>query len=570
MHVRLSRLLRWGAVATVLAVVGLLAPPAQAASFVPLSGDGSSWAEPAIHQWSVDVESRGIRIDFGGQGSQAGRTKYMQGQADFAASDIAFITDSNPDPFGGGGESQQYAYSYIPIVAGGTSFLYNLTVGGKKITNLRLSGDTITKIFTGQITNWNDARITKDYGMRLPSKRINVITRSDGSGATYMFTRWMAKQYGSQWTSFCKARGGGGACGPTEFYPGFSGSIQRQGSDQVANYIASPSYGDGSIGYDEYAYALNSKIPVVKVLNQAGYYTLPTASNVAIALQKAVIDNNSKSVTYLMQNLDHVYTNPDRRTYPLSSYSYLIVPRTSRVANGITVGPPGRFMDGSNPKTSAKGATLSTWLNYVLCGAQQKAGALGYSPLPKNLVQGGFLQEGYIPSHVTVPESKQLNGCNNPTYHNGHNYLVEQAPFPSKCDKVGTPLTCAGGGGGSSGGGSNGSGGGGSSGGGSNGSGGGGSNGSGGGGSGSGNGSSGGPAASRSTAGGAVDPDTGKQLGGSDNSVANDNVSALPVSLTGHGGGSPLFAVLTALEILGAILVPTLLGTWLRKRRPRA
>jgi ABC-type phosphate transport system substrate-binding protein len=564
-YVRLPRLLAWVtlaiALATVLAAVALLAPPARGAGFAVLTGDGSSWAEPAIDQWSKDVHSRGITVNFSGDGSAAGRTKYMQNQADFAASDIAFLTSQNPDPFGGGQESQQYAYSYIPIVAGGTSFLYNLVVGGKKITNLRLSGDTITKIFTGQITNWSDSRITKDYGMRLPSKHINVITRSDGSGASYMFTRWMSKQYGSQWTSFCKARGGVGACGPTEFYPGFSGSIQRLGSDQVANYIASPSIGEGSIGYDEYAYALNSNIPVVKVLNNAGYYTLPTASNDAIALQAAVIDENPNSLTFLMQNLDHVYTNRDPRTYPLSSYSYLIVPRTSRNdGQGHTVGPPGRF-------NNDKGATLSTWLNYMLCGAQQKAGSLGYSPLPKNLVVGGFRQEGYLPGHVTVPDQKQLNGCNNPTYSNGVNHLIKDAPLPSRCDKLGAPLSC-GSGGGSGGGGSSNGGGSGSNGGSS------GSNGSGSGTNGNGsngNGSngpagSGGPSAHPSS-GAQIDPDTGQQLGGNDTNAANDNVAAVPTALSGHGGGSPLFAVLTALELVGAVVIPTVLGTWLRRKR---
>jgi hypothetical protein len=211
--------------------------------------------------------------------------------------------------------------------------------------------------------------------------------------------------------------------------------VQRNGSDQVASYIASPSFGEGSIGYDEYAYALNNNIPVVKVLNKAGYYSLPTPSNVAIALTKAVIDNNEASPTYLMQNLDQVYTNPDPRTYPLSSYSYLIVPRAHREINGNNAGPPPRF-------DSSKGATLSTWLNYVLCGAQQKAGALGYSPLPKNLVVGGFQQVDNIPGHVATPDTQQLTGCNNPTYSNGHNYLVDDAPQPNPCDKVGQPLTC--------------------------------------------------------------------------------------------------------------------------------
>ncbi len=211
--------------------------------------------------------------------------------------------------------------------------------------------------------------------------------------------------------------------------------MQRNGSDQVASYISSPSFGEGSIGYDEYAYALNNNIPVVKVLNKAGYYSLPTPSNVAIALQRAVIDENPTSPTFLMQNLDGVYTNSDPRTYPLSSYSYLVIPRDHRLINGNNAGPPPRF-------DSSKGKTLSTWMNYVLCGAQQKAGALGYSPLPKNLVVGGFQQVAHVPGHVATPDLKQLNGCNNPTYSNGVNHLIADAPQPDPCDKVGTPLTC--------------------------------------------------------------------------------------------------------------------------------
>jgi ABC-type phosphate transport system substrate-binding protein len=127
---------------------------------------------------------------------------------------------------------------------------------------------------------------------------------------------------------FCHSSGGPAHCGPTEFYPGgHPREVQRNGSDQVASYITAF---EGSIGYDEYSYALLNNIPAVKVLNPGGYYVLPTASNVAIALQKAVIDENPNSVTFLMQNLDHVYTYTDPRSYPLSSYSYLVVPRSGR------------------------------------------------------------------------------------------------------------------------------------------------------------------------------------------------------------------------------------------------
>jgi hypothetical protein len=369
----------------------------------------------------------------------------------------------------------------------------------------------------------------------------------------------MWKVYPSIWTPFCHAEGGGGACGPTEFYPQFSGSVQRNGSDQVASYIASPSFGQGSIGYDEYAYALDNHIPVVKVLNKAGYFTLPTASNVAIALQKAVIDENPQSPTFLMQNLDGVYTNSDPRTYPLSSYSYLIVPRDKRTINGNRTGPPSRF-------STDKGRTLSTWLNYVLCGAQQKAGALGYSPLPKNLVVGGFLQVDHVPGHVATPNLKQLNGCNNPTYHDHHNYLIEDAPFPSKCDKVGTPLTCGqgptgGGGGGKHHRGRQRSGSGPSA--------------------GVGPASSGasGPVGAGAGPGGpsssaSVDPVLGVGVGGGGSSgttqpglAGSQTITALPVSLNQSRSENWLLAALTALDIVAAIVLPGLLISWIRRRR---
>jgi ABC-type phosphate transport system substrate-binding protein len=419
------------AAAMALAVAAVPTAPARAASYVPLQGDGSTWAEPAISQWSRDEVPLGIHINFTGDGSAQGRSHYASDQNDFAASDIAFLTQG--DPFGGGIERSQYSYSYIPIVAGGTTFIYNLVVGGRKVTNLRLSGTTLARIFTGQITDWSDPAITRDYGARLPGQPITVVTRSDGSGASYMFTRWLSKQYTAMWNSFCAAHGGPATnCGPTEFYPGFGSSIQKNGSDQVAAFLASP-IGQGSIGYDEYAYALNYGIPAVKVLNQAGYYSLPSASNVAIALQAAIIDDDPKSVTFLMQNLDDVYTYGDPRAYPLSSYSYLIIPRDSTVTNSP---PPPQFSAG-------KGVTLSTWLNYVLCGAQQKAGQLGYSPLPKNLVVGGFEQVDHMPSHVPTPDLTQLNGCNNPTYSDGVNHLIQDAPMPSPCDRVTAPLNCS-------------------------------------------------------------------------------------------------------------------------------
>jgi ABC-type phosphate transport system substrate-binding protein len=502
--------------------------------FTPLNGFGSSWAGPAIDQWAEDVHTEGIVINFDPDGSAAGRQQWSENQADFAASDIAFLT--SPDPFQGGTENPTYAYSYIPIVAGGTSFMYNLQVGGKRITNLRLSGETIMKIFTGQITNWDNPEITADYGQQLPSLPITVVVRADGSGASYQFSEWMKTEFPSDWQSFCSKSGGPANCGPTEFYPdsALPNAKSLNGSDLVANYIASTS-NNGAIGYDEYAYALDDNIPVVALQNAAGYDVKPLAPNVAIALQKAQINEDSSSPDFLMQNLQSVYGFSDPRTYPLSSYSYLIVPRTSRAG---TNGPPPVFMGSDNG--ASKGYTLSTWLNFVLCGAQQTAGALGYSPLPYPLITGGYLQFSHIPGAISVGTvASFISKCNNPTYDDGVNTLIKNAPYPTPCQFHTAPLNCtvkngkavatttADTGSGTAGKGSGGSG----------------------------NGST-------------INPNTGQVNNGDTGDDPGAAINASPVSLSGPAPQEAwVFAVLIVLALLAAIAAPTVLGSWLERRR---
>ncbi len=400
--------------------------------FAQLNGSGSSWAALAIDQWTSTLANNGITINYSPIGSATGRDQFIQGLDDFAGTDPPFrnggdkIAQTPP-------EISHYGYSYIPDTAGGTAFMYHLTVGGQQVTNLRLSPKTIMDIFTGAVTNWDAPEITHDYGQPLPNLPITPVVRTDGSGATFFFTRWLEHVFPSEWNAFCTRVTQGrvkGACPETEFYPtngpGWTAKGEA-GSTAVADYITA-SYANGAIGYDEYAYAINSHYPVVKVLNPAGYYVLPTASNVAVALTQAHINEVQSSPDFLQQNLDDVYTYKDPRSYPVSSYSYLIAPRE---ASKI----PPRF-------NNDKGATLSTFANYILCAGQQNLAQLGYSPLPLNLVKGGLLQSDHIPGHVAGPNLTTLKGCANPTFTNGVLTLLKDAPQPSPCDKLGEPLNC--------------------------------------------------------------------------------------------------------------------------------
>ncbi|HEV2375405.1 MAG TPA: substrate-binding domain-containing protein [Streptosporangiaceae bacterium] len=517
------------AVALGLAGLGLTAAPAPAsASTVPVSGSGSSWASVAIDQWAQDLRPNGIVVNYNADGSAAGRQSWIQDQYDFAGSDPPFRDGT--DVLGGTGrEVVPFTYSYVPDTAGGTAFMYHIDVAGHLITNLRLSGGTIMKIFTGQITNWDDPTITKDYGAQLPNLPIIPVIRSDGSGATFFLTRWMAHMFPSDWNAFCQHVHPGiqGNCPQTEFYPQFGNAKAENGSNNVATYITS-SFGNGAIGYDEYAYALNSHFPVVKVLNPGGYFVLPSASNVAVALTKAVIDENPKDPNFLQQNLDNVYTYTDPRSYPLSSYSYLIVPRSPK--------PPLEF---ATP--AGKGLTLTSYINFMLCDGQKQMPQLGYSPLPENLVVGGLQQANQIPGHGTVIGPGSLNQCGNPTMQNGKNVLLANAPYPSPCDKLGAPLNCvvvngkataAGGGTSPT------------------------------------TGPSTGPSASANPTTGVGTTGTG--IGGPGGTATGGQVTGQVVNLAADQTSKTIFGVLTALGVIAAVALPPAIAGWLRRRRGQA
>ncbi|HEY8092850.1 MAG TPA: phosphate ABC transporter substrate-binding protein PstS [Acidimicrobiales bacterium] len=382
--------------------------PAQADDYVPISGAGSTWSQVAVDAWRADVRASGVVVNYAGTGSTDGRSQFIQATVDFANTEIPF---QNPPEPGQQAEIPDRPFAYLPMVAGGTSFMYNLTVGGQQVRDLRLSATTLAKIFTGQITRWSDPEIAKDTGRALPDIPIIPVVRSDGAGASAQFTLYMRSQANAVYCPFIrdKLHLSGDACPSVSFYPAFGSSKAQNGSNGVANYV-SASYGAGAIGYVEYAYAKRINFPVASLLNSAGYYSQPTAGNVAVALTKAQINPD------LTQNLESVYTNPDPRTYPMSSYSYMVVPTTTAA-----------------PFNEDKGRTLSTFINYFLCGGQQKADILGYSPLPANLVTAGFEQVARIPGAVASPAISQ---CNNPALN-----ILKSAPQPNPCMKVGSTCT---------------------------------------------------------------------------------------------------------------------------------
>ncbi|MEI7991447.1 MAG: phosphate ABC transporter substrate-binding protein PstS [Actinomycetota bacterium] len=408
--------------ASALLCVGAVSP-ARADEYQRISGEGSSWAANAIDAVRVNVRQFGITMDFNPSGSTSGRKNFLNGTVDFAASDIPF--QFKPEDGSAPEKPVAGSYAYMPVVAGGTAFMYNLKINGKRVTNLRLSGENVAKIFTRAITKWNDPAIQADNpGLTLPAREVVPVVRSDGSGSSAQFTKWMIATNKAIWDDYCQRSGRAPACGYTSFYPTVKGVVAQSGDLGIAGYV-SQSFAEGAIGYVNYSYALGAQFPVAKVLNKAGFYTEPTPENVAVSLLKAKINENAADpAVYLTQQLEGVYADADPRSYQLSSYSYFILPTTIA----------GQFNE-------AKGRTLGAVAYYMMCQAQQQSASLGYSPMPINLVQASLKQIGKIPG-VQV-QNIDIKKCNNPTFSpDGTNLLAKKALKPKACDKKG-PLQCA-------------------------------------------------------------------------------------------------------------------------------
>jgi len=281
--------------------------------------------------------------------------------------------------------------------------MYNLKIDGRRVTDLRLSGEVVARIFSGRIAKWNDPAIQADNPtLTMPDRPITPVHRSDASGTSAQITAWMADRYPSLWTA-----------GERSQFPQITSSFKGQsGSLGVAGYV-SQSYGEGAITYVEYSYAMKSGFPVAKVLNDAGYYVAPTPDAVSIALLGGAPHDDGTL------DLSGVRRSTDPRAYPISSTSYMIVPtQTNRIF------------------TTDKGRTLARFVSYAACEGQRSAPALGYAALPLPLAQIVSAKVASIPGSSGPLD---LASCANPTFVAGDtatdNELLRRAPVPPASDK---------------------------------------------------------------------------------------------------------------------------------------
>ena len=394
------------------------APSAPVVPSMELTATGSSFASVAIQQWVGQSSTLyGLNIDWQVSSSVIGLNDFAQDQVDFAASDFPYSASQST-------YYPEQPYQYVPDVAGGLSFMYNLIGSdGKQITNLNLDASVIGEIFLGEITYWNDPRIeaiNPQLSGDLPHTTVFPVYRADASGDNYLLSDYLLHLDDADFTAAEAAfqtpiAGQPTATWPTPgpdaqpskvTYPEWGAGVLQgeNGPDSAADYVASAS-SDGAITYVQTAYANVHDFPVANVLNASGNYVQPTSLNVSTALEAAAFNADWS------QNLGAVYTNPQTNAYPVSSYSYLVTPCSPTLAAG-----QGSDCDGpatSSPFKSAKGAALGQFIDFMACAGQETMSSLGYAPLPPALVEADFAAIGRMNGGVQPPAPTAAN-CANP------------------------------------------------------------------------------------------------------------------------------------------------------------
>ncbi|HZT91087.1 MAG TPA: phosphate ABC transporter substrate-binding protein PstS [Gaiellaceae bacterium] len=278
-------------------LVGLMAVAAAAAKTddTTITGAGSTFVAPLVAAWTPALgHAFGYTIQYSAVGSGAGIAAITNNQVDFGASDAPL----NP--------AQQQACPdclQIPWALSAVAVAYN--VPGAPV-HLNLDGATISKIFLGQITNWNDPAIAKlNKGANLPNLKITPVFRSDGSGTSYAFTDYLSAVNGT-W----KNKIG------TSTQPAFPAGQGAKGSSGVAGLISRTR---GAIGYVDVAYAIKNHIRFAAVRNAAGKFLFPSLRRIEAA---------ASAFTKVPSNNEMHIVNPpksDTFGYPISTYTYVIV-----------------------------------------------------------------------------------------------------------------------------------------------------------------------------------------------------------------------------------------------------
>ena len=315
---------------------------------VTLNGAGATFPEPLYQRYFNDLRNEQLQVNYQGIGSGGGIRQLTAGSVDFAGSDTA-MTDEEA-------AKVKQGVIFVPTAGGAVAAVYNLP----GVSNLKLSRTVLPKIFSGQITNWNDPQIAKDNaGAKLPDQPIRLAVRADSSGTSFIFTNAL-----SEMDSYFKGR-----VGPNRS-PNWAGKpLKAKGNPGVAQIVKRT---PGSIGYVESTFAEQNQLQTALVENKKGAYVAPTVAEANKALDTVKFDPDFRV------NFSNLGNSEDG--YPITGLTWIMVYK--------------------NYQQPGEAAAVKKMVQWMLTEGQQLNADLGYTRIPEQ-VAGQVVQA--VNSGVTGP-----------------------------------------------------------------------------------------------------------------------------------------------------------------------
>lgn len=321
---------------TRLAVLALAATFAVNAHAVDITGAGASFIYPVMSKWSSDYsKSSGNQVNYQSIGSGGGIAQIKAGTVDFGSSDAPLKPE----------ELSRFGLAQFPSVIGGVVPIVNMQ--GVTPGALKLDGATLASIFLGDIKTWNDPAIAAlNPGVSLPTTKITVVHRSDGSGTTFNFVNYLSK-VSPDWKT--KVGEGNSVKWPA--------GVGGKGNEGVTAYVKQIK---GSIGYVELSYALQNKLSYTQLKNAAGRYVTPSDTSFAAAAASADW-KNAKDFYLVMTNA------PGTEAWPITATNFILMYK--------------------KPKKAASAKAAKEFFRWVYASGDAQAKSLDYVPVPDALVQ---------------------------------------------------------------------------------------------------------------------------------------------------------------------------------------
>ncbi len=317
-------------------LLGLVALTAQATDPVrEISGAGATFPYPVYAKWAeAFAKATNVQVNYQSIGSGGGIQQIKAGTVDFGASD-APLEAQELDPAG---------LLQFPMIMGGVVPVVKIPgIGSGK---LKLDGPLLADIYLGKITHWNDPRIRAlNPGLKLPDSEITVVHRADGSGTTWIFTNYLSRQ-SKDWAS--KVGNNKSVSWPV--------GIGGKGNEGVASYVQRLK---GSIGYVEYAYALQNKMAHVQLKNHDGIFVHPDTTTFQAAAANA---DWSHSAEFYMVLTDQ----PGKESWPITGASFILMHKQQ-----------------TDP---AKGKAILEFFDWAYHNGEDMAEKLDYVPIPGNVI----------------------------------------------------------------------------------------------------------------------------------------------------------------------------------------